>query len=166
MKKVNNVGFTLIELLVVVLIIGILAAVALPQYTKAVEKSRAAEAMQILGDIATAESIYYMSNNKYTTSLGDLDLTFGTATGNTYSTNSWTITLAYDGDNTEAATGHTAKDNAIKVTATRDDGTYATGTLTIKVDKNGAISKGGTLSGNTTDNVTTDTLPELAPQWK
>lgn len=67
-------GFTLIELLVVVLIIGILSSVALPQYTKAVEKARATEAIQLLGDMATAEQIYQMGMGSYTTDLSMLDL--------------------------------------------------------------------------------------------
>ncbi len=55
-------GFTLIELLVVVLIIGILSAIALPQYTAVVEKSRATEAVQNVATIEKQIELYIMEN--------------------------------------------------------------------------------------------------------
>ena len=65
-------GFTLIELLVVVLIIGILSAVALPQYQKAVAKTRFATVKATARALAEAESVYYMANGEFTSDLQSL----------------------------------------------------------------------------------------------
>jgi len=67
-------GFTLIELLVVVLIIGILAAIALPQYFKAVEKSRGAEAVTFLGNAKNSLDRYFFAHDGYTDDWSKLDV--------------------------------------------------------------------------------------------
>ena len=63
----NKQAFTLIELLVVVLIIGILAAVALPQYQKAVEKSKAVQGITLVKSLAQAAEAYHIANGTYVT---------------------------------------------------------------------------------------------------
>jgi len=91
----NNTAFTLIELLVVVLIIGILAAVALPQYQKAVEKSRASEAITLIKSLADAEKIYYLAHGEYTNNLSSLDLGLN-IDASAYTTKDWLVVLRTD----------------------------------------------------------------------
>jgi len=72
-KKINK-GFSLIELLVVVLIIGILAAIALPQYKIAVEKSKASQGFILIKTIDESVRSYYLATGDYPTDFDQLDI--------------------------------------------------------------------------------------------
>ena len=76
----NRKGFTLIELMIVVVIIGILAALAIPRFMQATTKSKQSEAKQILKQIYTMQRAYRQEYNTY----GDNGLAFGTGVGGTF----------------------------------------------------------------------------------
>ena len=70
----KNKAFTLVELLIAILIIGILAAIALPQYQVAVAKSRYNVSKMQVHALLNAVNSYYLANNKWPTDIRDLDV--------------------------------------------------------------------------------------------
>ncbi|MFH2013096.1 MAG: prepilin-type N-terminal cleavage/methylation domain-containing protein [Pseudomonadota bacterium] len=66
-------GFTLIELMIVVAIIGILAAIAIPNYLSFQKKAKTAEAKTMLGNIRTMEETYFVRNDTYSNSKTQID---------------------------------------------------------------------------------------------
>lgn len=74
-KKNALRGFTLIELMIVVLVIGILAAVAIPAYQNYITRAARTKATQALMNLAGVEERYFYSNNTYTKTLSNLGVT-------------------------------------------------------------------------------------------
>ena len=136
-------GFTLIVLLVVVLIIAILAAVAVPQYNKAVEKSRAAQGIALVRALGQAAAAYYLANGTRPTNLDQLDVSLSdeqkaefecSSIGSTCDTKEWGVAL-YGG-----AT------NGVKgVVAWRTSGRYKGGGFAMYYDKGTSVYKTNTL---------------------
>ncbi|MBU0759987.1 MAG: prepilin-type N-terminal cleavage/methylation domain-containing protein [Candidatus Omnitrophica bacterium] len=116
----NRKGFTLVEVLIVVIIIGILAAIGVPQFANSIEKAKGGEARAGLGHMQTGEKVYFAENEYYSTNTSDLDITL--------SQRYWTFTIS-----SPTSTTYTA-------TATRSGGTRAGQTIT--------MDQAGTVAGN------------------
>ncbi len=131
MNKIK--GFTLLELLIVVIIVGILASLAIPQYLKTTEASKATEAYNNLSSVRKAQLAYYGIRQNYTTNFNELsienpnNIPLVTNGGNRY--------FAYTSDGTST--------NIFPLRATRSGGTYNNNFITM--DVNGNISEGNWL---------------------
>lgn len=98
-RKKGDQGFTLIELLVVIIIIGILAAIALPTFLNQTAKAKQSEAKTNLSSVNTAQTAYRTQNSAFASSFNNLAL--GTLTGTTTaSTTNYSYTLAGGTDST------------------------------------------------------------------
>ena len=110
----NRKGFTLIELLIVVVIIGILAAIAIPKFANTKEKAYIASMKSDLRNLVTAEEAFFADSVKYTTTIGAGGIQFSTTSGVTGPT----IATTADGWTAWVAHTTTAKTCAIYVGST------------------------------------------------
>jgi len=112
--QMNRKGFTLIELLIVVVIIGILAAIAIPKFANTKEKAYLASMKSDLRNLVTAEEAYFADSVKYSATIGAGGVVFTQSTGNTAPS----ITTTSDGWNANITNVNTTKTCSIYIGST------------------------------------------------
>ena len=132
--RLSRPGFSLVEVMVVVVVIGILVAIAVPHYDRAVEQSRADIAAANLRAIWSAQRMYWLENHAYASTLSSL------------SSLGLLDPAVVIGTSGYAYAVPTADANNFTATATRSGTTQWSGTLTI--DDTGAISGALQAAGN------------------
>ena len=139
----NQKGFTLVELMIVVVIVGILAAVAIPMYTGSVKRAKASEAVAALGTIRSALRVYYAEHDSFLIGssadidIAKLDLTIGDLLGRYFDYSDYKYTRSSTWPKADSfyvvATGGTDPDDA--PAAAEVDGIVRT------IYQNGTITK-------------------------
>jgi type IV pilus assembly protein PilA len=142
-KKRQDEGFTLIELLVVIIIIGILAAIALPSFLSQANKAKQTEAKQYISSMNKGLQAFYAENTKFTTDVSLLGLGLKTQTTNY----EYRIGNTAAEGVTSAATPTTASLASLKgyggsVAVTAPDASGAAGTQTILCETTGVGAPG------------------------
>jgi type IV pilus assembly protein PilA len=110
----NRKGFTLIELLIVVVIIGILAAIAIPKFANTKEKAYIASMKSDLRNLVTAEEAYFADSVKYSATVGAGGVVFNVTSGN----NTPALAVTADGWTASISNVNTTKTCAIFIGTT------------------------------------------------
>ena len=105
-----NNGITLIELLVVIVIIGVLAAIAVPVYTGYIQRARRADAKTALEQIRAAQEMYRAENGRYALQIQNTLDKLGATTGSNYYNMNFTVALSNSFTAQAQATGTQTSD--------------------------------------------------------